>query len=198
MLRSVKAEVRGQGFEVRKANAQSARFRFTLAICGHLACGVGWPLVVRPGPCPLSPVPSFAAPLPPRLALARAPSSPTRSVLREALPHQPFDAGSATLRRVRPRNQRAGDLHGTGQEALHRHGMAYARFYGRHGVVSVAGTLRCHPGEFRAPSRAKTSDGVIFEYGNYVFQFTGGQPDNADLRRSTISCPNSRTRRFPR
>ena len=26
-----------------------------------------------------------------------------------------------------------------------------------------------------------TSDGVIFEYGNYVIQFTGGQPDNADM-----------------
>lgn len=33
-----------------------------------------------------------------------------------------------------------------------------------------------------APLAVKTSDGVIFEYGNYVIQFTGGQPDNADLQ----------------
>ena len=32
-----------------------------------------------------------------------------------------------------------------------------------------------------APLAVQTSDGVIFEYGNYVIQFTGGQPDNADL-----------------
>ncbi len=32
-----------------------------------------------------------------------------------------------------------------------------------------------------APLAVTTSDGVIFEYGNYVIQFTGGQPDNADL-----------------
>ena len=32
-----------------------------------------------------------------------------------------------------------------------------------------------------APMAVATSDGVIFEYGNYVIQFTGGQPDNADL-----------------
>jgi hypothetical protein len=32
-----------------------------------------------------------------------------------------------------------------------------------------------------APLAVATSDGVIFEYGNYVIQFTGGQPDNADL-----------------
>jgi hypothetical protein len=32
-----------------------------------------------------------------------------------------------------------------------------------------------------APQSVTTSDGVIFQYGNYVFQFTGGQPENADL-----------------
>ena len=32
-----------------------------------------------------------------------------------------------------------------------------------------------------APLAVTTSDGVIFEYGNYVIQFTGGQPDNADM-----------------
>jgi len=32
-----------------------------------------------------------------------------------------------------------------------------------------------------APLSVTTSDGVIFEYGNYVIQFTGGQPDNADM-----------------
>jgi hypothetical protein len=37
------------------------------------------------------------------------------------------------------------------------------------------------PADF-APSAVRTSDGVIFEYGNYVIQFTGGQPDNEDLQ----------------
>jgi len=32
-----------------------------------------------------------------------------------------------------------------------------------------------------APEAVIASDGVIFQYGNYVFQFTGGQPDDADL-----------------
>jgi hypothetical protein len=44
--------------------------------------------------------------------------------------------------------------------------------------------FRRPPGAVRAsfaPLAVTTSDGVIFEYGNYVIQFTGGQPNNADL-----------------
>jgi hypothetical protein len=36
------------------------------------------------------------------------------------------------------------------------------------------------PAKF-APLAVSTSDGVIYAYGNYVFQFTGGQPDSKDL-----------------
>ena len=36
------------------------------------------------------------------------------------------------------------------------------------------------PAKF-APLAVNTSDGVIYAYGNYVFQFTGGQPDSKDL-----------------
>lgn len=36
------------------------------------------------------------------------------------------------------------------------------------------------PAKF-APLAVNTSDGVIYAYGNYLFQFTGGQPDSKDL-----------------
>ena len=48
------------------------------------------------------------------------------------------------------------------------------------------------PGAVRAnfaPLSVTTSDGVIFQYGNYVFQFTGGQPENGDLNRFYNQLP---------
>jgi len=36
------------------------------------------------------------------------------------------------------------------------------------------------PAKF-APLAVSTSDGVIYAYGNYVFQFTGGQPESKDM-----------------
>jgi hypothetical protein len=44
------------------------------------------------------------------------------------------------------------------------------------------------PAKF-APLSVTTSDGVIFQYGNYVFQFTDGRPDNADLNRFYNQLP---------
>lgn len=58
---------------------------------------------------------------------------------------------------------------------------AFALFQSRRPPGATASDL--------APLAAKTSDGVLFAYGNYVFQFTGSQPGASELQALYNSLP---------
>ena len=93
---------------------------------------------------------------------------------------------SAWKPRSRPSTQ-------SGHQAFYRDRLAFPRLDRRAGLFRSPPAPRSHARPISRKLAVTTSDGTIFAYGNYVFQFTGAIPPPADLQTGLRPVAEART-----